>query len=241
MHLFYADESGTDVQLSYFVWGGVSVPDRQTRFIDADLSAVAQRFRPADTDDDRQAPTLNASAMHTGKGVWRKVNRTAARQAIKDALQLAVADRQKYGVRLFVAAIERKRLTQNRNPANLAFEQLTTRFDYMLGRLNRREDHPPERGLVLLNAASLMAKHQTLARQLSDVGYSSGAIKNLAEVPVALNRRNSRTLQLGGLVAYAVHRHFEHNDSQYFDLIKHCFDRDERQRYGLYAVSTDIF
>lgn len=241
MHLLYLDESGVDPCLPYYVLAGVSIPERQSRFMDADLVDVARRFRPHDTDDDGLSPPFSASAMHTGAGRWRGVDRMSARQAIKDALQLAVADRQKYGVRLFAAAICRSRLEADAVPSVVAFDQMLTRFDFMIGRLNRRDDHPVERGLLLLNGASQLARRPHSAASFSDVGYSTSKVKNLAEVPVCLLPRQSRLMQLADLVAYAVYRYFERNDSQYFDIIKGCFDRDEHKRYGLYAISPDQF
>lgn len=44
-------------------------------------------------------------------------------------------------------------------------------------------------------------------------------------------------IQLADLVAYAVFRHFEHGDSQYFDLIKDRFDSEGGVEYGLHVVN----
>jgi len=46
----------------------------------------------------------------------------------------------------------------------------------------------------------------------------------MAEVPVFVDSRASRLVQLADLVAYATFRHFERGDSQFFDVFKHRFD-----------------
>jgi hypothetical protein len=51
---------------------------------------------------------------------------------------------------------------------------------------------------------------------------------------VFLDSKASRLIQLADLVAYALFRHFEHDDSNYYDVISSCFDRDGPVTHGLY-------
>ena len=42
-------------------------------------------------------------------------------------------------------------------------------------------------------------------------------------------------IQLADLTAYAIYRHYEYDDSKFFNLISHCFDADGGVIHGLYC------
>jgi hypothetical protein len=58
-------------------------------------------------------------------------------------------------------------------------------------------------------------------------------VTNLAEVPVFLNSRASRLVQLADLIAYATFRNFNGNDPALFDLIVNRCDADQGVVHGL--------
>jgi len=45
----------------------------------------------------------------------------------------------------------------------------------------------------------------------------------------------SRLIQLADLVAYALYRFYAHNDSAFYDEIKHCFDSEGESEHGLFV------
>lgn len=232
MHLLYLDESGNDPSLPWFVLASVSVPERQTHWIEQDLNAIAARF-------DRDEPhhiELHGSPMHKGSKRWRRVARPEREQAITDALDTGVQQRLKYGVRLFAAAIRRSKVPPGKEPIDLAFEQLCARFDQMLTRLNRRQPKQPQRGLILFDKAANERTIQSVAREFKYAGHQWGRTRNYAEVPVFLNSESSRLIQLADLVAYAVYQHFAHQNPQYFSTISRCFDSDGPREHGLYSL-----
>jgi hypothetical protein len=51
---------------------------------------------------------------------------------------------------------------------------------------------------------------------------------------VFLDSRASRLVQLADLIAYGTFRHFERNDSQFFEVFKRRFDADGGVVHGLY-------
>jgi len=77
-----------------------------------------------------------------------------------------------------------------------------------------------QRGLILFDESSTEQRIQTLAREFKYAGHSYGVTRNYAEVPVFLDSRASRLIQLADLIAYALFRHFEHGDSKYYQVIK---------------------
>jgi hypothetical protein len=233
MHLLYLDESGNDPSLPWFVLAGLSVPERQTHWIEQDLNSVASRFAPDSVYD----LELHGSPMHTGNKRWRKIAKEARQQAIADALQLGIAARQQYGVRLFGAVIRRDKLPPGREPVDEAFEQLAARFDQMLTRLNRRPHRQPERGLILFDKAANEMTIQAVAREFKYTGHQWGKTRNYAEVPVFLNSETSRLIQLADLVAYALYQHHANQYSRYHEVIASCFDGDGTQAHGLFVLN----
>ena len=67
MYLLYLDESGNDPKLPWFILAGVSVPERQTHWIEQDLNEIATRF----DGEDPHAVELHGNPMHKGNGRWR--------------------------------------------------------------------------------------------------------------------------------------------------------------------------
>ena len=58
--------------------------------------------------------------------------------------------------------------------------------------------------------------------------------RNYAEVPVFVDSKASRLIQLADLIAYALFRHFEHGDSKYYQVSAHRFDAEGGVVHGLY-------
>jgi hypothetical protein len=115
-----------------------------------------------------------------------------------------------------------------------AFEQLVSRFDLFLKRVYQKYDDP-QRGLMILDKSSTEMRIQNLAREFKYSGHTWGQTKNYAEVPVFLDSKASRLIQLADLVAYAIFRNFEHKDPRWFDIIKNCFDAEGGVVHGLYV------
>lgn len=83
-----------------------------------------------------------------------------------------------------------------------------------------------------------IAELQKLATDFKVTGHSFGQVRNLAEVPVFIDSRASRLVQLADLIAYATFRKYEANDSRFFDLFAHRFDEYGGQKHGLHVYPT---
>lgn len=230
MHLLYLDESGSasDPNQQYFVLAGVSIFERDTHWVEQDLNTIAQRFAPADP----YSVELHGSPMRSGNGIWRRHSKADRLQAIQDALREGVANRSRKRTRLFAAVIK-KSAAAGQDPVELAFEQLTSRYDMFLKRLYSKYNDA-QRGIILLDKSSTENRIQTLARDFKYQGHTWGRTKNYAEVPVFLDSKASRLIQLADLVAFSLFRFYEHNDNSFYDVIKHCFDSEGGIEHGLY-------
>lgn len=232
MHLLYVDESGSaaDASQKHFILAGVSVFERQTHWIEQTLNDIATRFDPINP----HSLELHGSPMRSGKDGWRKIPRLDREQAIKDALQLSVADQtHNNAVRLFGSVVNKSKL-EGIDPVFHSFEQMTSRFDMFLQRRYTKHKDP-QRGLMLFDESSTEQRIQTLAREFKYNGHTYGKTRNYSEVPVFLDSRASRLIQLADLVAYSMFRHYEHGDSQYFDIFKHRFDSEGGVEHGLFV------
>lgn len=226
MHLLYVDESGsaTDASQRYFVLAGVSVFERTTHWIELALDDIATKIDPSAPDLE-----LHGSPMRSGKGIWRKFDLAKREEFIKQALVEGVT-RQPKGVRLFACVVEKSAIA-GKDSVHVCFEQLARRFDLFLQRCHTKHQDP-QRGIMLFDESSTEKRLQTLAREFKHSGHAYGKTRNYAEVPVFLDSRATRLIQLADLVAYAIFRHFEHADSQFWDIIKDRFDGEGGVKHG---------
>lgn len=228
MYLLYADESGStrDINQQYFVLAGFCVFERQGYWIAKELDNIAARFNPADP----STVELHGNPMVGGKGVWRHFPKDDRAKAIEDALQIFLASHPSN--RLFASVI-RKAVVSPEDPVEVAFEQLSSRFDYYLKRLHRTGD--THRGIIIFDKSTYETTIQSLATDFRTVGHRWGIIRNFSEVPLFLDSKASRMIQLADIIAYAIFRHFERGDSRYYSIIEDRFDSEGGIVHGLFV------
>lgn len=229
MYLLYVDESGTthDPEQQYFVLAGFCVFERQGYWIANELDKIASRFDPAD----QAAVELHGSPMFVGRGRWRSHPKDDRHLAIEDALTVFL---QSHPSNRLFASVIKKSAVSPRDPVEAAFEQLASRFDKYLMRLHRNGD--TQRGIIIFDKSTYETTIQSLATDFRTVGYTWGVIRNFSEVPLFLDSKASRLIQLADLVAYAVFRYFEKGDNRYFSIIEPRFDSEGGIVHGLYVL-----
>lgn len=167
--------------------------------------------------------------MKTGKGIFRRFPRTDRITAMKDALQI-FADSHASN-RLFVVAV-RKAVISPEDPVEYAFEHTANRFDRYLLRLYRNGD--TQRGIIIFDKSTYETTIQTLATDFRTIGHRWGVLHNLSEVPLFLDSRASRLIQLADLIAYSVFQKYEHGDDQFYSIIEAKLDSEGRVIHGLH-------
>lgn len=176
---------------------------------------------------------LHGNHILQGKRAWRSVGIKTRIQTYQEALSLL-----QKGMPLFGIAVERACLA-GRDPVEYAFEQLCSRFDMYLRRhFTRRGER--QRGLIVFDKTSYETSLQGLATAFRTVGHRFGKVRNLSEVPLFLDSRASRLVQLADLVAYALFRYLEHADQRFFPLIEHRFDTEGGVRHGLHVRTRQV-
>ncbi len=68
------------------------------------------------------------------------------------------------------------------------------------------------------------------------IGHSWGILRNFAEVPLFIDSKASRLIQLADLIAYAIFRNYERQDDSLFSIIRHSFDAEGGITHGLHAA-----
>lgn len=227
MHLLYADESGTlyDSKQAHFVLAGFSIFERQCYWVASELDKIAAKFNPGDPN----SVELHGNPMYGGKGLWRKIPKEERIQAIKDALSVLSASLNQN--RIF-GCVVRKSVLSPSNPVEFSFEQLSSRFDYFLKRLHKSGNS--QRGVIIFDKSTYESTIQNLATDFRTIGHTWGVLRNLSEVPLFLDSKASRLIQLADLIAYAIFRKYEFKDEQFYSIIERRFDQEGGVRHGLY-------
>ncbi len=228
MYLLYLDDSGSvnNPNESHLVLGGISVFERQVHWLSTELDKIAASIYPANPKEIE----FHASEIFAGrKPPWNAWDKEKRRQILKEVLTTVA--KASAGVSLF-ACVVHKGSYPNRDPMEIAFEELCSRFDLQLKRIySVRKD--AQRGLIVLDESSYETSLQNLAHNFRQIGTRWGTIANLAEVPLFVDSRASRLVQLADHVAYSVFRRYEAKDTTFLDIIINKFDSENGRLHGL--------
>lgn len=132
--------------------------------------------------------------------------------------------------RAFACAVH-KASYPHEDPMQLAFEDLCKRFDIYLSRLRDKGDR--QRGILILDESAHETTLQHMSREFRKLGTQWGVIHHLAEVPLFVDSRQSRVVQIADHVAYAVFRRYNAFDARYFDVFSQKFDSYDGVVHGL--------
>lgn len=232
MHLLYLDESGhpKDPGTQFFVLAGFAVFERSTHWLESRINPIAERFRPQDP----SSIEFHGSPMYTAKDDWAGVAPGDRVQALVDVLSLL--SNPQLQLRVFASVIEKSTMPHDQI-LERSFEAVAHQFDqYLADMWTRRRD--PQRGLVVCDKASYEQKFQALSSLFKYQGHALGRLRNFAEVPLFLDSKASRLIQMADLIAYWIFRCYQSKDDRGFRLIEPSILRRARQRIGLVASVT---
>lgn len=119
----------------------------------------------------------------------------------------------------------------------LAFEDLCSRFNLFLNRVYHKNNEKHS-GLIILDESAHETTLQKLALNFRNIGTRWGVTSNIQEVPLFVNSKASRCIQLADHIAYAVFRRYNAEDLTYFNVIESCFDSDQEKLHGLIHKQT---
>jgi hypothetical protein len=231
LFLLYLDDSGsvTDPASRVFILAGLSLFERQTHWLERQIEAIAARFDAGNP----RAVELHGSPMLNGRGFWRRIPLADRHQAMVDALA-CVRDAHT-SVSLFGVGVDRS--LYSGDPIADSFECLASSFDRALVHMHVRRNS--QRGLIVFDKHKSEEAIQSLARDFKELGHRWGLLRNMAEVPVFLDSRASRLIQVADLIAFSMKRRYQNGDSRFFDIIRERFYREGPQTVGLIHLPAE--
>lgn len=208
MYLTYLDESGSpgDLNTPFFVLAGVSVFERQTHWLEQALDAIAEPF-------EQRAGIyleLHASPMFSGKDGWGQFSAPERAQAAADVVRVLTDTRPRLNV--FAAVVEQSQMLRTADILPYCYEVLAAKFDDYLARRYHRGD--AQRGLFVLDQKRATEEKdvQALHRTFKQIGHANGRLRNFAEVPMFVDSKSTRLIQLADCIAYWIFRYYARLD-----------------------------
>lgn len=219
MHILYLDDSGSadNPNEEYFVLGGVSVPENSVRWLSHQIETLAEQLSPEGSLD----VEFHASAIFGGREKpWNRYPNKAQRIDIIRSVLLTLQEARSEIV-TFACAVH-KASYPAQDPVHVAFEDISSRFNHYLGRITSNS-----RGIIVLDKSVHETSLQKLAISFRRSGNTWGSqLRNICEVPLFVDSKASRLIQLADHIAYAVFRRYNASDINYFNCIETRFDSD---------------
>lgn len=227
MYLLYLDDSGSSPNPTenFLVLGGISVYEAQAYYLTQELDRLAQDINPGNPLE----VEFHASEMFARRDPpWNQMSKLEVIGTIKSVLNIVASSYE--SARLF-ACVVHKASYSGRDPMEIAFEDLCSRFDRFLARIAAAGDR--QRGIIILDQSTHETTLQAMAQDFRLLGTRWGGIRYLADTPLFINSKASRLTQIADHIAYSVYRRYEHSDASYFDLIVSRFDSADGVLHGL--------
>lgn len=229
MHILYVDDSGSvgNANERFFVLGGVAVFERGIFHLIQETDACIAAMRVGKIEN----VELHGTDMYNGgRGVWKRVRTRASREAhINSALSLLLTPRA--AVKLFAVVVDKVAVSPL-DPVELAFEEICNRFNLYIRRINSQLNEN-QRGLIIMDENKNEKPLQALARRFRVGGGRWGSFRCLAEVPLFVDSKSCRIVQLADLVAWSTFRKYEFQDGRFFDQLVPRFDSGDEVIHGL--------
>ena len=232
MHILYLDESGFESRSKYFVLAGLAVFEREIYWFSQDLDAIQHKYLP----EASEPAEFHASPLHSDHPPppFNALTKEQRRNLVAEVYGVI---RTRYGI-VFAEAIEKARFPSD-DPYEKAFEDLVSRFDLFLRRLNATSNEAEQRGIIAVAQSGYREHLEVLGERFRGGGTRWGPLHTLAEVPFFLPSKNTRLLQLADFCANAVYGRYESGLTRNFDIIAPKFDREGSRIHGLVHLSSD--
>ena len=218
--------------------GGLAVFEREIHWFSQDVDRLQNQYFPSSPPIHFHATKLRGQNVDPP---WDQLE-LKKRRELKDRVYDIF--REHRGV-LFACAVEKDWAKANNVEAyEYAFEQIVSRFDMFMGRINRAADKAggeEQRGVLVLAESSYKKTLAVLARKLQTVGTRWGtSLRNITDVPFFASPIETRLLQLADFCSNAVYGRYHSGLTLDFDRIAPKFDQFDGVVHGLVHLTTDF-
>lgn len=235
MYILYLDESGTSSDAAYFVLAGLAVFEREIYWYAQEVDAIQKQYFP----DIAYPIEFHASPLRQRDSEkvpepFNQLTLELRRQLVKDMYKVI---RNRRGI-LFGVAIEKAWCVQE-EPYERAFEDLTSRFDLFLRRINATAGEHEQRGIIAVAESSYRRNLEILGERFRGGSTRWGQLRTISDVPFFLPAKNTRLLQLADFCSNAIYGRYNSGLTTDFDIIAPRFDREETRIHGLVHLTSD--
>jgi len=233
VYLLYLDESGTHPTSDHLVVGGAAVFERSAYWLQHDLDEVVQRY----FEDEPENVEIHASPLRVPEGErarspYDQLGARGRHQMLLDSYKAIGASPHP----VLIATVVDKEYVAPRDPYEVAFEDVISRFDLMLSRRHSAGD--TQRGLVIVAESNYRERLETLGDRILREGTQWSRTRNLADVPLFTRSARTRLLQAADLVVNAVYGEYEKSLGRDFKILLPKFDREGDRLHGLTHLSA---
>ncbi len=234
MLLLYIDESGSfDSQTEHGVLGGLAIHAADI----LDFRTRVDGLLATHLDEHLRGLELHAQQIRRGGKAWWGVPQPVRHGLLEDLVRLAGSYTSEGGNPFALLAVARSPgAVPTADPLERAFEELAYRFESMLLRLST-EDRP-EMGLIICDEARHEQVVQLMANRWREAGGQRRfqrlkPLAHLAEVPLFVDSKTTRLIQLADVIAHSVYQFYERGDRRWLGHLLPRFDIDGGVLHGL--------
>ena len=219
---------------------GLAVFEREIFWFSQELDDLQQQYFP----NEKEPLMFHATKLRIREGEtveepWNSLS-PEKRRELRERIYTILRTRRAV---LFGCAMEKLLASARKeDPYEHAFEDLVSRFDRFLSRINRQataDGRDEQRGLIVLAESSYEKTISLLARRLREQGTRWGTLHNVSDVPLFAPARDTRLLQYADFCANAVYGRYHAKLTGDFDRIAAKFDQEGGVIHGLSHLCTD--
>jgi hypothetical protein len=229
MYFLYLDDSGSpgNTTEEYFVLAGLCIHVDSIWWLNNKLNSIASEL------DKTNPNSIEFHAAECWRGhiePWKSMKQNERKELLKRVLNTM---EQAHPGTLFIfgCAIHKKSFRREEY-ISMAFEDISSKFNLFV------EHHPikdqDQKGVIIIDKSGYELGLQSLARDINQTGNRWGKkLFGICEVPLFVDSRASRLIQLADHIAYSIFRRYESGDLNYFNCIESKFENYEGKIQGL--------
>ena len=223
MYLLYLDESGSPTR-DHLVVGGIAIHELEVDRLADGVDQLMSAWLPPEL----HSAELHASPLRSGRQQWRRVPRVA-RESVIDGIADLLARPDLVSEQppvLFGVALDVDSMP-NIDSTDAVYSQFFARCEgFILREANAGRRH---RCLAISDETRIARQIQDLVSQMRRGEHHESnlpPLRSFAEVPLFIDSRLSRLVQLADFVAHWVYRSYVHNDASVLDRLLPAFDQE---------------